>query len=61
MTLLMQVASPIKIYDYLAAGLPVITPKMGDWGDLISRENCGISLDDDTVDNYLNSLEYDCQ
>jgi glycosyltransferase involved in cell wall biosynthesis len=51
-----QVASPVKIYDYLAAGLPVVTPKIGDWGNLIADKNCGIALEDDSLQEYLNAL-----
>jgi glycosyltransferase involved in cell wall biosynthesis len=51
-----QVASPIKIFDYMASGLPVITPKIGDWGDMITQENCGIALDDDSIENYIKAL-----
>jgi len=52
-----QVASPVKIYDYLAAGLPVITPNIGDWGNLIINKNCGVALDDDSIQEYLNALD----
>jgi glycosyltransferase involved in cell wall biosynthesis len=51
-----QIASPIKIYDYLAAGLPVVTPQIGDWGDLIDNADCGITLKDDTVEEYVKAL-----
>ncbi len=51
-----QVASPIKIFDYMASGLPVITPRIGDWGDMVQKENCGITLTSDTVENYVKAL-----
>jgi glycosyltransferase involved in cell wall biosynthesis len=51
-----QVASPIKIFDYMASGLPVITPRIGDWGDLVAIEDCGIALDKDTIEKYLEAL-----
>jgi len=50
------VASPIKVFDYMASGLPVITPRIGDWGDLINDEDCGIALDDDSIEKYLEAL-----
>jgi glycosyltransferase involved in cell wall biosynthesis len=52
-----QVASPIKVFDYLASGLPVITPKIGDWGEIINNEDCGIALVDDNVESYLKALD----
>ncbi|WNZ29542.1 MAG: glycosyltransferase [Candidatus Bathyarchaeota archaeon] len=51
-----QVASPVKVFDYLAAGLPVVTPKIGDWGDIVEQENCGIALNEDTTENYVKAL-----
>ena len=51
-----QVASPIKIFDYMASGLPVITPKVGDLGDIIKQENCGMALDDDSTESYAKAL-----
>lgn len=51
-----QVASPIKVFDYMASGLPVITPKFGDWGEIIENENCGIALKDDSIKNYIVAL-----
>ena len=51
-----QVASPIKIFDYMASGLPVVTPRIGDWGNIVEKENCGIAIDEDTTENYLKAL-----
>lgn len=51
-----QVASPIKIFDYMASGLPVVTPRIGDWGDIIEKDDCGIAMDSDSVENYLRAL-----
>jgi glycosyltransferase involved in cell wall biosynthesis len=51
-----MVASPIKVFDYLASGLPPITPKIGDWGNIIAQEDCGIALDNDNVENYIEAL-----
>jgi glycosyltransferase involved in cell wall biosynthesis len=37
------VAMPVKLYDYLAAGLPFITSLVGELGDLALRCDAGIS------------------
>jgi glycosyltransferase involved in cell wall biosynthesis len=50
------VASPIKIFDYMASGLPVITPKIGDWGEIIVEEDCGVVLEDDSIEDYIKAL-----
>jgi glycosyltransferase involved in cell wall biosynthesis len=36
-----RVASPVKIYDYLSCGLPVITSDVGEWSQMISKNDCG--------------------
>ncbi len=50
------VSFPIKILDYMSVGLPVITPLVGDWGKLVNTENCGIALEDDSIENYYAAL-----
>jgi len=41
-----KVAAPIKVKDYLLAGLRVVvTPNVGDTSDFIADHNCGISID----------------
>jgi glycosyltransferase involved in cell wall biosynthesis len=52
-----QVASPIKIFDYMASGLPVVTPRIGDWGNMVQEYNCGVSLDDDDIEDYVKALK----
>ena len=37
-----HVACPIKVFDYMACGLPVITPDCGDWAKIIKKHDCGI-------------------
>jgi glycosyltransferase involved in cell wall biosynthesis len=52
-----EVAFPIKVLDYLACGLPVVAPNVGDWGEMIEKEGCGIVLSDDSIHNYTDALE----
>jgi glycosyltransferase involved in cell wall biosynthesis len=52
-----KVACPIKVFDYLACGLPVITPNVGDWGELIEKEDCGIRIDQNFVEEYSQALK----
>jgi glycosyltransferase involved in cell wall biosynthesis len=37
-----RVACPIKVFDYLACGLPVITPDFGEWATVVKEHRCGI-------------------
>jgi glycosyltransferase involved in cell wall biosynthesis len=39
------VAMPIKAYDYLAAGLPVLTSLRGELSELLTTENCGMTYE----------------
>jgi len=40
-----EVASPVKFAEYLAAGLPVIlTPRIGDYSELLVKHNLGVCL-----------------
>ncbi len=41
-TLSRQVAMPIKIFTYAAAGLPVVAPSVGEWSDLVKKEDFGV-------------------
>lgn len=36
-----KVASPIKVYDYMSIGLPVVTAVCGDWGEQIAKYDAG--------------------
>jgi glycosyltransferase involved in cell wall biosynthesis len=51
-----NVASPVKVGEYLACGLPVIlTRGIGDYSDMLPAAGVGILLDEDadTVDQVL--------
>ncbi len=51
------VAFPIKVLDYMSCGLPVIAPRVGEWGRLLETEDCGIALEDDSIGEYIAALE----
>ena len=47
-------SSPVKIGEYLAVGLPVvITNSIGNYSDLIARENIGAVISAHTSESYL--------
>ena len=52
-----QVASPIKVFDYMASGLPVVTPKIGDWGNIIEKEDSGVAIENDGPEDYVKALD----
>ena len=51
-----EVAFPIKVLDYMSCGLPIVAPKIGDWGELIERENCGIAIKENNVTEFVKAL-----
>ena len=55
-----EVAFPIKVLDYMSCGLPVVAPNIGDWGELIEKENCGITVKENTVAEFVNALHALC-
>lgn len=55
-----RVACPVKIFDYLSCGLPVITPNVGEWAKVISANKCGFvtkASDAEEFDQCLSSLD----
>jgi len=48
-----RVACPVKVFDYLSCGLPVITPDFGEWASIVSANECGF------VTQSSNAKEFD--
>ncbi len=63
-TIVNNVASPIKIGEYLACGLPIImTRGIGDFGDLVSQIGIGLLLEENgdmacQVISFMSRLDY---
>jgi len=51
-----EVAFPIKVLDYMSCGLPVVAQRIGDWGELIEKENCGITIKENSVTEFVKAL-----
>ena len=45
-----QMGTPVKLFDYLAAGLPVVVNDVGTWTNIIKDEGVGIVTKDDPKD-----------
>jgi len=57
-----RVACPVKIFDYLSCGLPVITPNFGEWASVVSTNECGFvteSSDGREFDECLKRVDRD--
>ena len=50
-------SQPNKLYEYLSASLPVISSNFPLWRNLIEDNNCGICLDPQELDGFVNSIE----
>jgi glycosyltransferase involved in cell wall biosynthesis len=51
-----QVASPIKVFDYMSVGLPVIAPMVGEWSDMIRENCCGIAVDRNAPASFIEAI-----
>jgi len=51
------VAMPVKLYDYLAAGLPFITSLMGELQELMRRCDVGLSYRAEDAGSLADAIE----
>lgn len=53
-----QDALPVKMFEYMAAGLPVIYSNISLWKNIIEKEQCGISVDPYSSKDISNAIEF---
>lgn len=55
-----QIGPPLKLFDYMSCGLPVVANRIGGWSEIIEKEQIGMLIDDNSdsfaecVDMLLN-------
>ena len=49
---------PVKMFEYMAAGLPVIASNFPLWKDIIEKHNCGICVDPLNNDEVRKAIKY---
>jgi glycosyltransferase involved in cell wall biosynthesis len=52
-----NVAMPDKAYDYMAAGLPIVSSLRGELADLLERRGCGLSYRAGDADSLASALQ----
>jgi len=48
----------VKLGEYMAAGLPVVTTDLGYCSRIVAKYDCGIVVDSDDDDDHLMALQY---
>ncbi len=53
----LKIKMPIKLFEYMAFGLPVIGSDFGHIGKTIQKEGCGIAVDPENVEKVAEAIE----
>ncbi len=51
-------AQPVKLFEYMAAGVPVIASHFPLWKDIVERHNCGILVDPLKPEEIARAITY---
>ena len=51
-------AQPNKMFEYMAAGLPLIGSHFPFWKDIIEKNNCGILVNPESPEEIANAIEF---
>lgn len=49
---------PIKMFEYMAAGMPIIASNFPLWEEIIQKHNCGICVDPRNVEEIEKAIRY---
>lgn len=51
-------AQPNKMFEYMAAGLPVVSSNFPVWRNIVEKNNCGICVDPSNIDDIAKACSY---
>jgi glycosyltransferase involved in cell wall biosynthesis len=51
-------ALPVKLFEYMAAGLPVIASDFPAWREIVSVSNCGLLVDPAKIDAFCEAVAF---
>jgi glycosyltransferase involved in cell wall biosynthesis len=51
-------SQPTKLYEYMAAGIPVIASNFGLWRDIVEREACGVLVEPRRPDAVAAAIDH---
>lgn len=51
-------ALAIKLFEYMAAGIPIICSNFPLWVDVVENNECGICVDPENIDEIAEKMEY---
>ena len=52
-----QTSLPVKMFEYMAAGLPVIASNFPYWESIIEKHECGICVDPTSVSDIIKAIK----
>lgn len=53
-----HMATAIKLYEYMAASMPVLVPDHGEWPEFVRSRACGVAVNVEDVEAQLEALEW---
>lgn len=56
-----QLSLPLKMFEYMASGLPVIASNFKKWTNIINDNNCGILVDPTNIQEIIDAILYYCE